>query len=159
MVDIKTLKTLVRLMVDNDLTELNIQSDEEKISLKRQGDHPVQVTSGTGTASVVAAPAAANAVAPAQPAPPPAASAPAPDDVKTINSPMVGTFYTAPSPDAKPYVSVGDRVESDSVVCIIEAMKVFNEIKAEVSGRITRLLVNSGEAVEFGTPLFEVKPE
>jgi len=154
MVDIKKLKTLVRLMVDNDLTELNIQSDEEKISLKRQGDQPVQTMGSSGPPALPAAAAYAS-----PPAEPPATSAPAKEKVLTINSPMVGTFYTAASPDAKPYVNVGDRIEKDSVVCIIEAMKVFNEIKAEVSGRITRMLVSNGQAVEFGTPLFEIKPE
>ncbi|MFW6032924.1 MAG: acetyl-CoA carboxylase biotin carboxyl carrier protein, partial [Phycisphaeraceae bacterium] len=87
--------------------------------------------------------------------PAPAESAAAPTG-KTIDSPMVGTFYSSPTPDAKAFVAVGDTVEPDTVVCIIEAMKVFNEIKAETSGTITKVLVENGQAVEFGQPLFEI---
>ncbi len=76
----------------------------------------------------------------------------------SIDSPMVGTFYTSPNPDAEPFVKVGDQVTPDTVVCIIEAMKVFNEIKAECSGTIAKVLVNNGESVEFGQKLFLVKP-
>ncbi|MEM7627779.1 MAG: acetyl-CoA carboxylase biotin carboxyl carrier protein, partial [Planctomycetota bacterium] len=80
------------------------------------------------------------------------------DGTITIDSPMVGTFYTSSSPDAEAFVSVGDTVKPDDVVCIVEAMKVFNEIKADVSGKVVEVLVETGQAVEFGQPLFKIKP-
>jgi len=99
--------------------------------------------------------------APAAPGPSSAPAAPPAEDegLETIRSPMVGTFYAAATPDAEPFVSVGTRVEPDTVVCLVEAMKVFNEIKAELTGTIEKVLVDNGDAVEFGQPLFRVKPE
>jgi len=88
-------------------------------------------------------------------APPPSVAAPAEAEIK---SPMIGTFYRAPSPDAAPYVEVGTSVEPDTVVCLIEAMKVMNEIKAEAKGVITQVLVENGKPVEFGQPLFKIRP-
>ncbi|MEO0630389.1 MAG: acetyl-CoA carboxylase biotin carboxyl carrier protein [Planctomycetota bacterium] len=154
MIDIRKLKELVRLMVENDLTELDLQDQEETVSLKR----------GVGGA-VMPAYAAPAAPAPvAAPAPAAADSAPAPasggsdDGLVAIESPMVGTFYSAANPDSPPFVSVGESVSADTVVCIVEAMKVFNEIKAEASGTIAKVLVENGAAVEFGQPLFMIKP-
>ena len=162
MIDLKTLKNLVKLMADQDLTELDLEDEKgEKVRLRRRGNQPeVQYVTG-GPA-----------------APPPAAAAPAPHPAApvasddggseaasseaagpTIDSPMVGTFYAAPSPDADDFVSVGSRVEPDTVVCIVEAMKVFNEIKAETSGTIKKVLIENGQAVEFGQPLFEIDPD
>ncbi len=155
MVDIKTLKQLIKLMVDNDLTELDIEAEGGPVKLKRNSQSP-----GVQLVPAVAPPIAHS---PTQ-APPPAQAPSAqavddPDDGSaTIDSPMVGTFYTASSPDAKPFVSVGDRVDAETVVCIVEAMKVFNEIKAEVAGTIEKVLVETGQAVEFDQPLFTVKP-
>ncbi len=151
MVDLKTLRQLIKLMVDNDLTELDIQAEGGPVKLKRnsQGTVTHMVPSGVGQPApmhVASSPAAAPQSAPA-------------DNGVTIDSPMVGTFYTASSPDAKAFANVGDRVDEDTVVCIIEAMKVFNEIKAEVSGIIEKVLVENGQAVEFGQPLFTVKPD
>ncbi len=149
--DIERIQTLVQLMVDNDLAEIAIRSGEEHIRLRR-GTTRVAVT--PAPAAVVAAPAAEVPAVP-PPAPPPA---PAPaEDLVAITSPMVGTFYAAPSPDSPPYVSVGKEIGEDTVVCIVEAMKVMNEIKAEVRGTIARILVNNGQAVEYGQPLFMVK--
>jgi acetyl-CoA carboxylase biotin carboxyl carrier protein len=109
-----------------------------------------------------AAPAAVSP-APAQPAAPAVpesgAGAPVPEDLPTIRSPMVGTFYTASGPDAEAFVKVGDHVTEESVVCVIEAMKVFNEIRAEVSGTIETVFVRNAQAVEFGQPLFAVRPD
>jgi acetyl-CoA carboxylase biotin carboxyl carrier protein len=96
---------------------------------------------------------AAPATAPGEPAPP------ADDDTAKITSPMVGTFYTAANPDADPFVRPGTRVGPDDVVCVVEAMKVFNEIKAETAGVIDKVLVANGQAIEFGQPLFTVRPE
>ncbi len=153
MIDLRQLKQLIKLMVDNDLTEMHLRDQEEQITMKR----------GSGGVPVVTA-------APVQvlaPAPPPAAPAsgtgPAEEDDEVelvpIMSPMVGTFYGSPSPDAEPFVRVGSHVGPQSNVCIIEAMKVFNEIKAEVSGTIERVLVQSGQAVDCDTKLFLVRPE
>lgn len=153
MIDIRKLKELVRLMVENDLAELDLRDQQETVTIKRGAQ---------GQPVVYAQPAMA---------PPHAGYAPAPavdgaeaeagaDDagLVAIESPMVGTFYSAPNPDAEPFVSVGKSVSADSVVCLVEAMKVFNEIKAECSGTVERVLVNSGDAVEFGQKLFLVKP-
>jgi acetyl-CoA carboxylase biotin carboxyl carrier protein len=153
--DIKHIKSLVSLMVDNDLSELEIQEGESHIVLKR----------GTGTAAgdaptiVTAVPAAPNPVAPAAPVPAAAPPPPPPESTEnSIVSPMVGTFYAGPDPESPPFVKVGDVVDAETVVCLVEAMKVFNEIKAEVSGRITKVLVNNAEAVEYEQPLFAVAP-
>ncbi len=148
MIDIDTLKDLVRLMVDNDLTEIDLRKGEETIALKR----------GFGGAVQYAAPAPMH-LSPAPPAPAsggPAATAA--DLGAAIESPMVGTFYSAADPDSPPFVQVGTVVNPNDVVCIIEAMKVFNEIKADKGGRVTRLLVENGQPVEFGQKLFLVSP-
>lgn len=164
MIDVKTLRELVKLMVANDLTELDLgDAKGEKVTLKRGGSQAAPGSGGAPHVHYVPAPApsAAPATAPiatSTPAAPPAAGSADDAGLVPIASPMVGTFYSAASPDAKPFVAVGDRVNADSVVCIIEAMKVFNEIKAETSGTIVKVLIANGQAVEFGQPLFMVKP-
>jgi acetyl-CoA carboxylase biotin carboxyl carrier protein len=153
MIDIRKLKELVRLMVENDLTELDIRDEQETVTVKRPGVHAVpQVVA----APVMAAPVAAAPVAAA----PAAASAPAPakEALPAIESPMVGTFYATPGPDKAPFVTVGSKVGPDTTVCLIEAMKIFNEIKAETSGTVEEVLVKSGQPVEFGQPLFRIRP-
>jgi acetyl-CoA carboxylase biotin carboxyl carrier protein len=146
MIDPKNLKALVRLMVDNDLTELDLHDAQgEHVSLKR----------GHGLAAPAGAASKAKDPAPSAPAAAPARDA----GLVPIASPIVGTFYPAATPDAKPFVTIGDHVTADSVVCIIEAMKVFNEIKADAPGTIEKVLVASGRAVEFGQPLFLVRPD
>ncbi len=157
MIKLDTLKELVRLMVDNDLTEMDLQDEQEAVSLRR-GHPPAAggpVMYAQAPAPQQAQPAAA-APAPGAPAAAPAADADA--GLVAIESPMVGTFYTAPSPDSPPFVKPGAQVTADSVVCIIEAMKVFNEIKAETTGIIEKVLVKTGEPVEFGQKLFLVRP-
>lgn len=157
MIDIRKLKELVRLMVSNELTELDLRDSEEQVTLRR--------ASATQPPQYIPPPqhaAPPPAVNPA-PASPSATTAPAPasDDsgLVRIESPMVGTFYTAPNPDSPPFVEVGTSISSESVVCIIEAMKIFNEIKAECSGTIEKVLVKNAAAVEFGQPLFLVRPD
>jgi acetyl-CoA carboxylase biotin carboxyl carrier protein len=146
MIDIKKLKQLIELMAEHELTELDIRDEKETVTLKRGSG---------GTIQFVPAPQAA---APSSPAA--ASAAPAEDaGLVKIASPMVGSFYSAPSPDAEPFVKVGSKIGPDTVVCIIEAMKVFNEIKAEVSGTVEKVLVASGQAVEFGQPLFLIRPQ
>lgn len=153
MIDLKKLEKLIGLMADNDLTEIELDDGTEKVQLKRGNpDAPVQV---------VAPPThqAAPAPAPAEPASAGGAPAPEPAAAKgpTIDSPMVGTFYSASNPDSPPFVKPGDSVTADTVVCIVEAMKVFNEIKAEKAGKVKTVLVENGDAVEFGQALFELE--
>lgn len=157
MIDIRKLKELVRLMVENDLSELDLRDQQENVTIKRGGEGQPVVMAAPQYA---AAPTAAAPVAPAAGGSAQAAAPAAADDagLVAIESPMVGTFYSAANPDADPFVAVGKSVSADSVVCLVEAMKVFNEIKAECSGTIERVLVNSGDAVEFGQKLFLVRP-
>ncbi|MHC5003041.1 MAG: acetyl-CoA carboxylase biotin carboxyl carrier protein [Planctomycetota bacterium] len=157
MIDIRKLKELVKLMVANDLTELDLRDTEEQVTLRRP---PVGGAAPPAAAPVISHVAAAPvpAAAPPHAAVPPAAAEPD-HDLVTIDSPMVGTFYAKPDPDAEVFVSVGSRIAPDTVVCLIEAMKIFNEIKAECSGTLHRMLVDSGEPVEFGQPLFEIRPD
>ncbi len=158
--DIETVRNLIQLMVDNDLAELEVQDGERRVVLKRQGEQ----LSGEDMAAMAARVVAANGAAATEPgsaspaAEEPEAQAEEDENVVTITSPMVGTFYAAPDPDTPPYVQVGSEVQPDSVICIIEAMKVYNEIKAEAHGVIEKVLVNNEDPVEFGQPLFVVRP-
>ena len=123
-------------------------------ALKAQLDHAA--ANGHG-APVAAAPAAPAPAAPASAAPAPAAPAASDPSIRLVTSPMVGTYYCTPSPENPPFVTVGSPIKADSVVCIIEAMKVMNEIQAEISGTVVECLVANGTSVEFGQPLFRVK--
>ncbi|MFK7959623.1 MAG: acetyl-CoA carboxylase biotin carboxyl carrier protein [Phycisphaerales bacterium] len=153
--DIRKLKELVRLMVNNELTELDLRDSEEQVTLRRQSPHAAPVAVA---APMMAAPAAAPAAAPFGAAP----AAPAAEDDEAglvrIESPIVGTYYSAANPDSPPFVKPGMQVTADTTVCIVEAMKIFNEIKAEKSGTIERILVNNGDPVEFGQAMFLVRP-
>ena len=158
MIDIRKLESLVRLMVENDLTELDLKDGEETVTVKR-GGKPVVVAAAPVAAAPAPAPAPVAAPAAAPVAAP--AAAPAPDDDAgciAVESPMVGTFYATPGPDKPPFAQVGTQVGPDSIVCLVEAMKIFNEIKAEKSGTIHKILVKSGQPVEFGQKLFLIKP-
>jgi acetyl-CoA carboxylase biotin carboxyl carrier protein len=148
-VDIKEIRALIDLMKKNGLAVFKMEKEGFKITLEMAGANPVIQT--------FAAPGAYAAPAPA---PAPAAAAPAAAPVSSlaeITSPMVGTFYASPSPDAGPYVEVGQTVTPETVVCIIEAMKVMNEIKAEVAGVIAEVAAENGKPVQFGQALFRVK--
>mgnify|MGYP001097841773 FL=1 len=174
MIDIRKLKELVRLMVENDLSELDLKDEQETVAIKRGSaatiinHQPVIYGAAAGFPAPVAA-----APRPAAPSlgeeenggggEAPAASgagggAAAAEGLVAIESPMVGTFYTSPNPDSPPFVTVGSSVGAETTVCLIEAMKVFNEIKAEVSGTIERVLVENGKPVEYGQKLFLVRP-
>lgn len=159
--DIEKLRELVEMMSTNDLVELEIVDGENKIHLKRPApEAPQQIFTQMPMAAPAMQPMQQAAAAPTATGAPAAPSVPASDDhLAEVPSPIVGTFYTAPSPDSDPYIKVGDRVEPETTVCIIEAMKVMNEIKAEISGTIEKLCVSNGEAVEFGQALFKVKPD
>lgn len=152
------IKSIVKLMSENDLTEFKIESEDMHLCIRRGSANsttvvsaaPVMATPGLIQPAPVQAPAA-----PAAPAVPAAPAEPAAvDKNKIIESPIVGTFYRSSTPGAEAFVKVGTKVEPDQTVCIIEAMKVMNEIKAEKSGVIKEILAENGEPVEFGQPLF-----
>jgi acetyl-CoA carboxylase biotin carboxyl carrier protein len=145
--DVKKVRRLVELMKEHDLAEIDLRQGEQRVRLRR------------GAEPLIAAPAAYQVGA--HSAPPPAASekpadAAASADLAVIKSPMVGTFYLAASPESPPFVKVGDHVGPETTVCIIEAMKVFNEIPAEISGQVAAVLVENGAPVEFAQPLFKI---
>lgn len=150
--DVRRVRRLVTLMNEHDLSEIDLRQGEQRVRLRRGGDQPVYAAV-PAPAQPAAAPAPAPAASQAAEAPAPAA-APA---GKTIDSPMVGTFYLSSSPESAAFVKVGDQIGADTTICIIEAMKVFNEIPAETSGKIAAILVENGAAVEFGQPLFSLE--
>ena len=155
MIDIRKLKELVRLMSTNDLVELDLRDKDEQVTIRRPTPNaaPQIVHHAPVMAAPVAAPATPAAAAPAAPA-----AKDADAGLIKIESPMVGTFYASPSPDKPPFITAGASVGPETVVCLVEAMKIFNEIKAGCTGTIERVLVKSGDPVEFGQPLFLVKP-
>ena len=147
--DLKRVKQLVELMKTNDLTDVEIKQGDWQIILRR--------SSQTVMISGVPMPSAPASPPPVVTAPAPVPAVPEePANTTVIKSPMVGTFYAASSPDSPPFAKVGDTVSPDKTVCLIEAMKVYNEIQAECSGVIVAVLVKNGETVEFGKPLFRV---
>jgi len=153
-VDIKDIKAIIDLMKKNSITEFELERQDSKIRLKRgpNGGAPViQYDEPVGGGVPVLLPAGV----PAAPAGMP--PSPATGEIE-VKSPMIGTFYRAPSPEAGSYVEIGTEINPESVVCIIEAMKVMNEIKAEVKGVVTQILVENAKPVEFGQPLFKVRP-
>ena len=155
--NVEEIKTIVKLMSDHDLTEFKISAEDYNLCIRRgSGEKAVMATpmmAAPMMAAPVAAPVAAPAAAPAEKAAPAAAPAESAAPANTIDSPLVGTFYLASSPDSASFVQVGDRVNADSVIGIIEAMKVMNEIKAEKSGVVKQILVENGQPVEYGQPL------
>lgn len=153
--DPQLLEQLVRLMAANDLSALDLRDGEQRITLNR-GPQQVAYAPPQPPTTMPTAPA------PTPSAPQPASTPAAPADesagLVAIKSPMVGTFYARPSPDAKAFVSVGTAVDEDTDVCVIEAMKVFNNIKAETKGTVAKIVAEDGKPVEFGQVLFLVKP-
>jgi len=147
--DLEKVKQLLAFMEEHDLAEIEIEEEGSKVRLRKNSPTPVGVAP-----AAVATPGAllTNSGAPA------AGETAKPKDTVEITSPMVGTFYRAPAPEAEPFVSVGQEVNEDTVVCIIEAMKVMNEITAKIHGEVVAVLVETGEPVEFGQPLMLVKP-
>ncbi|MDV6031325.1 MAG: acetyl-CoA carboxylase biotin carboxyl carrier protein [Phycisphaera sp. RhM] len=142
--DLERIRDIVKLMEEHDLTEVDLQQGDDRIKLGRGGPAPV-----------------APAAAPAPPAPAaaaPVAAAAIDDGSITINAPMVGTFYSKANPESEPFVQVGQMVSPDTIVCIVEAMKVFNEIPAECSGKVLEVLVADQQAVDFGKPMFRIQP-
>jgi acetyl-CoA carboxylase biotin carboxyl carrier protein len=172
MLKIQEIRELIRLIDQSSIEEFMYENEGTKVHMKKPGINiPVEtVVKQTVVEPAAPAPKQEPAVQPT-PAQPAAQTVEVKQEEKTkqeavntenlhkITSPMVGTFYAAPSPDSPPYVKVGDKVKTDTVVCIIEAMKLFNEIEAEVNGEIVEVLVKNGQLVEYGQPLFLVKPE
>ncbi len=157
--DLKDIKAIIDLMKKNSISDFELEREDFKIRLKRAG-----LNGGAGgiaaleDAAIMALPASGVSAPVQQAAAPVVAAGGAKSNEVEIKSPMIGTFYRSPSPESGSFVEVGAEVNPDTVVCIIEAMKVMNEIKAEVKGVITQVLVENGKPVEFGQPLFKVRP-
>jgi acetyl-CoA carboxylase biotin carboxyl carrier protein len=157
--DLDRIKQLIRMMEKHDLREVKLEGGDQKWVLKRGAQDPTIVHSGgyVPPPPMAAPPASAAAMAPAEGASS-ARETGSSDGLVEITSPTVGTFYQSAQPGDPPFVKVGDKVRTDTIVCIVEAMKVFNQIPAEVNGTIAKVLVQDGDAVEFGQPLFAVTP-
>ena len=156
--DLRKLKSLIDLVSEANISELEITEAEGKIRIVKADPHPAAAAQTVYMHAPAAAPAAlAAAHVAAAAAPAAAASEPAAETGHLVKSPMVGTFYAAATPGAKPFVEIGTEVKEGQVLCIIEAMKIMNEIEADVAGRVTRILVENGQAVEFGQPLFALE--
>jgi acetyl-CoA carboxylase biotin carboxyl carrier protein len=152
MMNMKDVKDLIELIQGTDVVEVEVERAGARIKIRRDGSaHPPAPAAGVAPAAVPL-PAAAPVPAPPQPA----AAAAAPAGVVLVTAPLVGRFYRSPSPDAGPYVEVGDRVRKGQVLCIIEAMKLMNQIEAEQGGTVRAILAEDGKPVEFGEPLFEI---
>jgi acetyl-CoA carboxylase biotin carboxyl carrier protein len=172
-IDLKTIRELLAVVGNTDITELTIESGDQRITVKKAPAGTTMVHQSYAEAVPAAIPVAKTApaatmsfepkAAAAQPAkeapPPPAAEAPVAANHVPITSPMVGTFYSSPSPTAPPFVNVGDHVNIGQTVCIIEAMKLMNDMPTEVAGKIVKVLVENGTTVEYGQPLFMVDPK
>ncbi|SDI67731.1 acetyl-CoA carboxylase biotin carboxyl carrier protein [Alteribacillus bidgolensis] len=168
MYKVNEIKELIRALDKSSIGEIEIRGEnKEKITIKKEGAVRAAAVETIQTPQPQAAPSVPQPEAPAPAAPKEESPAKAPEQAETpeakddsleeITSPMVGTFYRSPSPDADPYVKEGDKVGEESVVCIVEAMKLMNELEAEISGEIVEILVENGELVEYGQPLFLVK--
>ena len=154
--DIRKVKKLIELLEESGIAEIEISEGEESVRISRypQG---MTVTQGAPLPAMGSL-LTSSSEAPARPAVPPAApAAPVPSADNSMTAPMVGTFYSAPAPGAKPFVQVGDEIKVGQVLCIIEAMKMMNQIESEKEGRVTAILVRNGEPVEFGQPLFTIE--
>lgn len=159
--DIKQIQELVKLINKTNIGEITIEEDGVKITVKQKKDPVQKIYTGGAMPGYQGAPAAAAAPAPAPaaaPAAPKAAAEPKADNLVTIKSPMIGTFYRQSGPGKPIFVNVGDEVSPGKVVCIIEAMKLFNEIESEVKGKIVKVLVEDASPVEYDQPLFLVDP-
>lgn len=163
-VNMEELRELIALLRDNGLAELELERADFRVRLRREGlnAHSSYVVPEAAPIQAPIANPAPVAASPAAPAPATTAAEPAtgaaPDqDLHIIPSPIVGTFYRSPSPTAEPFVKIGSSVEADTVVCIIEAMKLMNEIQAEAAGEVVKIYVENGQPVEYGQPLFGIR--
>ena len=153
------LHQLLALLGDSDIQELKLEGEDFRLEVRRNlpGVAPLTVLQATAPAAAAAPPATAVVPAAAPSAPPPAALG-ARGDLQDITAPMVGTFYRAPSPDDAPFVEIGSRIIAGQAVCILEAMKLMNELETELSGEVVEILVENGTPVEFGQVLMRIKP-
>jgi acetyl-CoA carboxylase biotin carboxyl carrier protein len=153
------LRQLLALLGESDIQELRLEGDDFRLEVRRNlpGPPPLAVVSPTPVATPVPAAEVAASASAAPPTPPPAAPA-ARSDLQEITAPMVGTFYRAPAPGDPPFVEIGNRINAGQAVCILEAMKLMNELESEVSGEVVEILVENGTPVEFGQVLMRIKP-
>jgi acetyl-CoA carboxylase biotin carboxyl carrier protein len=156
--DLKQIHELIKIVNKSNIGEISIEDKDGKVTIKQKEEAAVTYTSAPSQAVYAPAPAAPSAPAAAPAVSAPAPAAPKADNLITIKSPMIGTFYRRPSPDKPLLVDVGTDVTAGKVVCIIEAMKLFNEIESEISGTIVKVLVEDASPVEFDQPLFLVEP-
>ena len=159
----KELKELIDFLIEKDISEFELERGDVKVRIKRGVDAVAPVIAHTvPVAPVQMAVGHASAMHQAPSAAPPAAAAPpspvAEEELHSVKSPIVGTFYEAPGPGALPFVKPGDQVAAGQVLCIIEAMKLMNEIESDVSGEVVKMLVSNGQPVEYGQPLFAIRP-
>jgi len=161
----KELKELIDFLIEKDISEFELERGDVKVRIKRGGEMAATViTHAVPMAPVpMSAPPGQSSHSATAAAPPPASTSTAPpaaaeEELHTVKSPIVGTFYEAPGPGALPFVKPGDQVAAGQVLCIIEAMKLMNEIEADASGEVVKVLVNNGQPVEYGQPLFAIRP-
>ena len=151
--DIRKIQRLIQLLHESDVTEIEVTEGEERIRISRQMMMPAPVN------TTIYAPAPQQAAAPVQAAPSVEAPVIAEETGHVVKSPMVGSLYRSPTPESPPFVEIGDRVKVGQTLCIIEAMKILNEIEADAAGRITRILVENGHPVEYGEPMFVIETD
>lgn len=162
----KELKELIDFLIEKDISEFELERGDVKVRIKRGGDSSAPIIAHTVPVPVASVPMAAtpaatathgsSAAAPAAPSVPPPAAAE--EELHQVKSPIVGTFYESPAPGALPFVKPGDQVAAGQVLCIIEAMKLMNEIESDASGEVVKVLVNNGQPVEYGQALFAIRP-
>jgi len=157
----KELKELIEFLIEKDIAEFELERGDVKVRIKRAGEHTIVHAHGEPRYfAVPPAPGAVPAAGPAPVAVPAPAAAPAPEEgLHVVKSPIVGTFYEAPSPGAPPFVKAGDTVEVGQVLCIVEAMKLLNEIESDVAGEIVKKLAVNGQPIEYGQELFVIRPK
>jgi acetyl-CoA carboxylase biotin carboxyl carrier protein len=156
--DFKQIQELIKLINKSNIGEVTVEEDGKKVTIKQKKDpRPILSGGSISAAPMISAPAAAPALAPAAPATP-AAATPEVNNLITIKSPMIGTFYRRPAPDKPLFAEVGTEITPGKVLCIIEAMKLFNEIESEVKGKIVKVLVEDNSPVEYDQPLYLVEP-
>jgi len=163
--NLKELKELIEFLIEKEIAEFELERGDVKVRIKRAGEHAVVHTHGDprffAVPAVPAVPAELGTIPAVAAAPAPsAASTPAPEEqLQAVKSPIVGTFYEAPSPGAPPFVKIGDTVEVGQVLCIVEAMKLLNEIESDVAGEIVKKMASNGQPIEYGQELFAIRPK
>lgn len=159
--ELREIQQLIDLLIEREVAEFELEKDGMRIRILRQGSGgvvPVYQAAGSAGGDVVVQPAAPSPAATPAAAPEQPAEASSDENLHVMKSPIVGTFFAAPAPDASPFVNVGDRVSVGQVLCIVEAMKLMNEIESEFAGEVVRVHLENGQPVEYGQPLFTIKP-